>query len=151
MSTLSKPIFASCAGVLAHYLVFIHGQWHLQAPAVVKAHLILGLSVIALEIWNRGNTYKSYVGALALNFCYLTSLFASIIVYRLYFHRIRYFPGPCMAATSKLWHVWQCRDSRNHLVLEQLYQKYGKFVRTGKHTSLIRGYAETKELKDLAK
>ncbi|KAK4868972.1 hypothetical protein LT330_006581 [Penicillium expansum] len=35
------------------------------------------------------------------------------------------------AAVTKLWHVWKCRDSRGHLVLQAWYEKYGEFVRTG--------------------
>lgn len=58
-------------------------------------------------------------------------LFGSITIYRLYFHRLNRFPGPRLAAVTKLWHVWQCRDSRNHQVLEKLHQEYGSFVRTG--------------------
>ncbi|KAL9593418.1 MAG: hypothetical protein Q9179_005896 [Wetmoreana sp. 5 TL-2023] len=46
------------------------------------------------------------------------------------FHRLRNFPGPRFAAVSKLWHIWQCRDSRNHLVLEDLRRQYGSFVLT---------------------
>ncbi|OQE89490.1 hypothetical protein PENNAL_c0014G05119 [Penicillium nalgiovense] len=53
------------------------------------------------------------------------------MVYRLIFHRLKYFPGPKLAAVSKLWHVWKCRDSRGHLVLEAWHEKYGEFVRTG--------------------
>ncbi|KAJ5931968.1 hypothetical protein N7516_006457 [Penicillium verrucosum] len=47
------------------------------------------------------------------------------------FHRLKHFPGPKLAAVTKLWHVWKCRDSRGHLVLQEWYEKYGEFVRTG--------------------
>lgn len=58
-------------------------------------------------------------------------LFLSITIYRLFFHRIRHFPGPLLAALSKLGHSYQCRYSQNHIVLERLHQRYGDFVRTG--------------------
>ncbi|KAL8735761.1 MAG: hypothetical protein Q9166_000624 [cf. Caloplaca sp. 2 TL-2023] len=61
---------------------------------------------------------------------YTIGLFVSIIMYRILLHRLRRFPGPPLAAASKLWHVWQCRNSRNHIVLESLREKYGPFVRT---------------------
>ncbi|KAL9105897.1 MAG: hypothetical protein Q9227_009008 [Pyrenula ochraceoflavens] len=63
--------------------------------------------------------------------CYFVGLFVSITLYRLFFHRLRNFPGPKLAAVSKLYHVWQCLDSRNHQVLEDWHRQYGAFVRTG--------------------
>ncbi|KAB8294166.1 hypothetical protein EYC80_009606 [Monilinia laxa] len=130
-ATLSKAFMASCTGIAAHNLIFIHDEWHLLAPTLLSIHVILAISVIAVELWYGGLNIESYLGALVSIACYLTSLFGSIVIYRLYFHRLRYFPGPRLAAASKLWHVWQCRDSRNHLVLEKLHQEYGGFVRTG--------------------
>ena len=62
---------------------------------------------------------------------YLSGLFASIIVYRTMLHPLRHFPGPTLAHVSKLWHVVHCLDSKNHLLLETLHQRYGDFVRTG--------------------
>lgn len=129
---MSKPLFASILGLLAHQLVFIRGEWHLLAPTVFSIHVVLALLVIGAEIQLNGNVKASSVTALTSVAYYLTSLFTSIAIYRVYFHRLRHFPGPRLAAVSKLWHVWQCRDSRNHLVLERLRQEYGSFVRTGK-------------------
>ncbi|KAG4415830.1 hypothetical protein IFR04_011010 [Cadophora malorum] len=62
---------------------------------------------------------------------YLTSLFASIFNYRLFFHRLHSFPGPIGARTSKIWHVWKVRNSKNHLLMDELCHRYGTFVRTG--------------------
>ena len=64
------------------------------------------------------------------------ALLTSIAVYRVLFHRLSRagFPGPPLARISKFWHVWACRDSKNHLVLDRLAQVYGDFVRTGKIT-----------------
>ena len=128
---IPKPLLASIIGLLAHQLVFIRGEWHLLAPTVFSIHIILSLLLIGAEIQLSGNAKGGSIHALVLIACYLVSLFISISIYRIYFHRLRHFPGPRLAALSKLWHVWQCRDSRNHLVLERLHQKYGSFVRTG--------------------
>lgn len=128
---MSILIAAGILGPLAHWLLFIHGEWHLQAATVVIFHatticLLLGFGV---------QTQGSLRGGVSITgftlLCYLIGLFTSIATYRARFHRLRNFPGPRLAAMSKLWHVWQCRDSRNHLVLERLRQQYGPFVRTG--------------------
>ena len=128
----SEHISASVLGLLAHQLVFIRGEWHLLAPTLVSLHFMLATLLIIAEVKLNGSVASGSVNALGLITCYSVTLFTSIATYRIYFHRLRHFPGPRFAAVSKLWHVWQCRDSRNHLVLESLHQQYGSFVRTGK-------------------
>lgn len=108
-------------GVGAHLAIFIQGEWHLQAPALFIAHATAFSALFVLGISQ----------PLTLWLLYLTGLFLSMGCYRLLFHRLRAFPGPRMAALSKLWHVLQCLDSRNHLVLQRLHAQYGPFVRTG--------------------
>ncbi|CAF9905510.1 MAG: hypothetical protein ALECFALPRED_001001 [Alectoria fallacina] len=59
------------------------------------------------------------------------SLFTSILVYRIFFHRLRSFPGPFLAKTTKFWHVSKvARNSDNFRQLDNLYHRYGDFVRT---------------------
>lgn len=129
-----KLLLASIIGLLAHQLVFIRGEWHLWAPTVLSLHVMLALLLVGIHSQLEQNVNSITVIVLASFACYLLSLFTSIAIYRVYFHRLRHFPGPRLAAVSKLWHVWQCRDSRNHLVLERLHRKYGSFVRTGKYS-----------------
>ncbi|RWA10857.1 hypothetical protein EKO27_g4259 [Xylaria grammica] len=62
---------------------------------------------------------------------YAAGLFSSIVIYRKYFHRLRRFPGPRLAAVTKLWHVWKGLDGKNHLLLEDLFKRYGPIIRTG--------------------
>ncbi|KAF2199990.1 cytochrome P450 monooxygenase-like protein [Delitschia confertaspora ATCC 74209] len=62
---------------------------------------------------------------------YLTSLFASMIIYRLCFHPLKNFPGPKLAAVTKFWHVYRSRNSTNYLVMEEIHKQYGNLVRTG--------------------
>ncbi len=62
---------------------------------------------------------------------YFGSLFFSIVVYRVFFHRTRHFPGPKLAAVSKFYHTLHATDSRQHLFLDRLHKQYGDFVRTG--------------------
>ena len=127
----SKHVSASVLGFLAHQLVFIRGEWHLLAPTLVSLHFMLAILLIVAEVQLNGDVASGSINALGSITCYSVTLFTSIAIYRIYFHRLRHFPGPRLAAVSKLWHVWQCRDSRNHLVLENLHQQYGPFVRTG--------------------
>lgn len=129
---LATGVVAIIVGILAHQLVFIHGEWHLKGPRVVVVHLLFSSLLYATHLFGCGDIQASLVQTIYLATCYLSSLFTSIAVYRLMFHRLKQFPGPELAAVTKLWHVWKCRDSRGHLVLQAWYEKYGEFVRTGK-------------------
>lgn len=63
---------------------------------------------------------------------YGSSFFDSITVYRIFFYRIRRFPGPMMANLSEFWHVSRLPGKPKLIFLDELHQKYGDFVRTGK-------------------
>lgn len=117
-------------GVLAHLGIFIRGEWHMRGPYVLMVHFLL---VLGGYYWLQ---QKHVVPAPAQTVAmiagsYLTGLFTSMTIYRLFFHRLRKFPGPVMARVSKLWHVWECLGSRNYALLDRMYEKYGSVVRIG--------------------
>ncbi|KAI0397483.1 benzoate 4-monooxygenase cytochrome P450 [Xylariaceae sp. FL0594] len=119
-------ITASSLGVALHHGLFITGEWHLQAPQILAAHV-----GVPLLLYATNRVFLSTAEVTLLLAVYFTTILASIGVYRLYFHRLRNYPGPRLAALSKLWLVWKCRDSRCYEVLENLRKEYGPFVRTG--------------------
>ncbi|KAJ5622751.1 cytochrome P450 [Penicillium lividum] len=123
---------AILSGVLAHWAVFIHSEWHLKIMKLGLTHLAIYAALYVIRIgreeYNLHN--EATPSPTILMLLYFSSLFTSIGIYRYYFHQLRAFPGPRLAAISKLWHVWKCRTSRGHLVLHD-WQKYGTFVRTG--------------------
>ncbi|KAI0547129.1 benzoate 4-monooxygenase cytochrome P450 [Xylaria curta] len=119
-------------GVAIHHGIFIHGEWHTQAPSIVTCHLVSFVILVAFNNHMSSKTLQqSVVKITLLSIVYLLGLFSSISVYRLFFHSLAAFPGPRSVAVSKVWHVWKCRDSKNHHVLDDWYRKYGTFVRTG--------------------
>jgi hypothetical protein len=130
--------YATAAGALSHWTYFIHGEHHVQAP-----HL-LGISMaspilICLGIWKLTNLDAPQAAILAAKLVgsYSTALWSSILLYRVFFHRLRAFPGPWMAKTSKLWHVWKLAPrSDNFRQLDKLHREYGDYVRTGKYLNL---------------
>lgn len=78
----------------------------------------------------------SWLSALATawfaGLCFNVSLVASIGAYRLFFHRVRNFPGPWGAKLSRLYAVTLAsKNLQYHLELQNLHKKYGDFVRTG--------------------
>lgn len=131
MSFESTLILASITGIIVHLGLFNRGEWHMKAPHVVVGHVLL-ITVSLLGASRERTASQLLPHLICFSAAYLGSLFFSILVYRLSpLHRLHHFPGPRLAAASKLWHVWQCRDSRNHEVMRNLYHEYGDFVRTG--------------------
>lgn len=104
----------------------------MQAPlyGCILLALIPGLYLFELPRWNY-DSVQSLIAAMEVTAAYLVTLFTSMTAYRLFFHRLRRFPGPFGARVSKIWHAWQVRSSENHLVMDKIYHQYGTFARTG--------------------
>ena len=132
MFILFKIGTAAAAGVASHICLFRHGEWHMQAPLLFR--IALGLSLLILSAQVRYETSfnsTSFTTTLLIILSYNAALFSSILLYRRFFHRLRNFPGPVWAGLTKFWHVFHCLNSQNYLLLEDLHQSYGQFVRTG--------------------
>ena len=128
-----QMLLAAFSGLIAHWCLFIRGEWHMHAPHIFVVHVLLACLLLWAEV--RGKYFESLAGASLATFelgsIYLTALCCSIAVYRVLFHRLRRFPGPFGAKVSNLWHAYKCLGARNHLLLDELHYRYGDFVRTG--------------------
>ncbi|KAJ5905858.1 uncharacterized protein N7473_002774 [Penicillium subrubescens] len=120
MNHIVSALIGALSGLVLHRAVFIHGEWHVRAPDILIYHLIYFVALVMVS----NHAYWMIFG-------YLTALFSSITIYRVYFHRLSHFPGPKWARVTKLWHAWKSRHRQNFLVLSELHRKYGDFVRTG--------------------
>ncbi|KAI1322478.1 benzoate 4-monooxygenase cytochrome P450 [Xylariaceae sp. FL0255] len=128
----SHLVTAFALGVCAHLGIFIRGEWHIQAPWILLSHVVSFEGLVVLFMYHDSLSFsESLAGARTLFTSYVLGLILSIATYRLYFHRLAKFPGPRLVSLTKLWHVWKCRDSKNHEVLTDWHQAYGTFVRTG--------------------
>jgi hypothetical protein len=135
-------VHLSSSTVLAltlHHLVFRKGEWHLKAPVLFGAWMMSYPLLFTAElVLGRQSFGNSAAYTLITMGSFTVVMFASIAVYRLFFHRLGSFPGPTMAKVTKLWHAGQCLDGKNHLVLDILQQQYGDYVRTGEIWSLLK-------------
>ena len=137
MLALRSPeleIFASgIAGLLSHRFLFASREWHLRATSLLKFYLLSYATITLYEVYMRHLGWRlGFVLSSIICGVYALCLWGSMIVYRIFFHPLRDFPGPVLARVSKLWHVAHCYDSKNHLLMEKLFAKYGSFVRTGR-------------------
>lgn len=131
---LNMEIFAAgIAGFLSHSWIFISGEWHLQATSLLKFYSLSYAAIILVEANVRQNSWQQgFLSGSMICGVYALCLWGSMIVHRLFYHPLHDFPGPILARISKLWHVAQCWDSKNHLLMEGMHAKYGSFVRTGR-------------------
>ncbi len=128
-------IGGALSGVIIHHGLFIHGEWHNQAPNILRSYAgIFGCLAISRLLFNESDsTSRLASGLVVAILIHIVSLMASILVYRGFYHRLNdaKFPGPWWTRYTKIWQIWENRHSRNHIYLHKLYQKYGDVVRTG--------------------
>ncbi|KAM0254291.1 hypothetical protein ACHAQJ_006931 [Trichoderma viride] len=122
------------SGIIIHNTAFIWNEWHIQAPQIFLQFFALYVACpILANILQDTLVGRILCGTVSWSYGYLPGLVASILVYRIALHPLTRagFPGPWYAKVTKIWHVWACRTSKNHHVLDNLYKTYGTFVRTG--------------------
>jgi len=106
-----------------HYLALSTGVY----AALVYAYLSL-TNCSLLEATSK---------ALLVGVSFNTGLTLSIGIYRLFFHRLREFPGPLGAKLSRFYTVKLAAKSVQYNVeVAKMHEKYGDFIRTGR-TPLI--------------
>lgn len=128
-----KVTGAAVAGFASHWGYFLHGEHHKSAPTLAYIYLLLVPTIFLCQIYLTNlSPFLAFQEAFSITTAYTAALFTSMSIYRIFFHRIRSFPGPLLACTTKLWHSWKARNGGNHVYLESLHRKYGTFVRTGK-------------------
>lgn len=120
--SLSLLPAVAAAGIASHVFIFVREEWHVQAPTLFKVYALICCVLGVAE---------GLKCCLLIASCYAAALFSSMLVYRVFFHPLRNFPGPRLAGVTKFWHMYHCRDSKNHLLLNRLHCKYGPLVRTG--------------------
>ena len=124
---------AGSAGVISHYSFFINGDHHIHAPmlSLLLLFIIFLLWFYHSEVQDDGQ-YKAIENTFADIVAFSATLLTSMTIYRVFSHPLRGFPGPPLARITKFWHIWKVRKAKNHLLMEEMFNKYGDFVRIGK-------------------
>lgn len=138
-----KPVLLAVAsasgGILSHLVHFIHGHRAWEAPKIVGFYLIAICLLLVRSIHSQGVVHGASTAGI-ISASYFLGLFTSIIVYRLFFHRTRRFPGPFAAKITKLYGPYEALDGKSHLHWSKLFEEYGDIVRIGK-PSVEQSYA----------
>src|SRR6266487_6417367 len=130
MTTLLIYNTAAAAGIATHLGYFIRGEHHLYGTKYIQIFLATFLAVVMfmvrvdnLSIWRAlGQTFM-------LAGYYLGGLYASLLVYRGFYHPLRKFPGPFGNKFGNLWFSMQLGNADAYKKVFHLHKKYGDFVR----------------------
>jgi hypothetical protein len=124
---------AIVAGILTHQVIFIRGEWEKHTPLVAKIYVVAELLLCAYLInliFSNIELYELLQVHFTLSTGYLVGIFGSICTYRLFFHRLRDFPGPLGAKVSGFWSVIVSVPSfKFHQRVQDLHKNHGDFVR----------------------
>ncbi|KAF8251462.1 cytochrome P450 [Wilcoxina mikolae CBS 423.85] len=119
------------AALASHHFIFCRNELDKYSAHVLSAGVISHLFLtIALR---HASVPSAYLLSLSLSAVYVLTVFTSILIYRIWFHPLRNFPGPFMARTTSFWQVFTNIKSDFHWrdVSKKLQEEYGDFVRTG--------------------
>lgn len=121
------------AGVVLHHAVFRHGEWDAHSDTLLHVTIAAQvlLSLFAHELFS-----ESVAASLQHGMLWLASatagLFTSMLVYRVFFHRLRHFPGPFGSRISQFYMTWKCyRRGQIYEDVRALHRQYGDYVRVG--------------------
>ncbi|KAH8706024.1 cytochrome P450 monooxygenase [Talaromyces proteolyticus] len=129
-------LLAGASGATAHILFYRLGEWDLKSLSLVTNYLIFVVIGIYIESLNVLDPYfpaplERYWAIKSVG-CHVVGIYLSIILYRLFWHRLSRFPGPFFAKLSNFY-VTALSAKKLHLYeeVENLHKKYGDYVRLG--------------------
>ena len=121
-------------GVLLEVLWFSRGEWDRHSPRIVQCSALLAAGSTLLFCNGLGLTLAGSIRETILHgIAGMTGIFGSMTAYRLWFHRLRAFPGPTAARFSAFWAIKEAMpDGRFFVKVRKLHDQYGDFVRISK-------------------
>ncbi|KAI0883093.1 putative benzoate 4-monooxygenase cytochrome P450 [Annulohypoxylon maeteangense] len=92
---------------------------------------------------NGFSLFDTFTRVSILTLGFYGGLFTSMGIYRVFFHRLRNFPGPLDLKISRFFSARRAATSvQYHKVVAEMHEKYGDFIRTGpREICIVRGSA----------
>jgi hypothetical protein len=132
-SYLKIAICSAALGFSAHVCYFMRGEQVKAAPWIALTAMS-SPSVLTFLV-NRYGGVDMLDAIVVVGVAYaafLAALFSSMLVYRVYFHPLRDFPGPPLARLSQFYYMSQTsKRCDSYLFLDRLHAQYGDYVRVG--------------------
>lgn len=131
-------LLAASLGVFCHLAYFIRSEHLLNIPPILASALLIYIIAIAFRSAAlHSAVVESAVLVTSVYAAFAGGLGSSILIYRVWFHRLHRFPGPFGLKLSKLFHLWSIRRLNQYLWLNELHNTYGPVVRVGMRTSIV--------------
>lgn len=132
----------SATGSAALIAMTLH--WCFLRVVTIENHLALLLWLYVLAICGISFAYivlaelpvvSTFIRVGVISTSFNVSLMFSIGVYRLFFHRLRHFPGPFWSKLSRFSDLaLAAKEVKYHREVKKMHDLYGDFIRTGKST-----------------
>ncbi|GAB1192901.1 hypothetical protein APSETT444_002100 [Aspergillus pseudonomiae] len=128
-------VLATISGVTTHLLLYRYGEWDVKAPRIVNIYILLSAALVYLE---RSALLDGFaIGtrprwAITVVLYHIFGVYASMLFYRAFWHRLGGYPGPFLARLSNFY-VTSLSAKSLHLYEEvrELHRQYGDYIRLG--------------------
>jgi hypothetical protein len=127
--TMNSPVLAVVAGLSAHLFVARFELWPRALLLVTTAGLGAGVSY--MHLGKDVPFGASLLMATRFTSILLTTMFASMTIYRIFFHRLASIPGPLSLKLTKWSLVSTDLNGQRAHYIKNLHEQYGDVVRTG--------------------
>ena len=130
MNLWQGVFLAACAGLFTQRMVseIPEVSTTKAITAYIAGNCILGL---VLKVCSHHRAYEVALHIFSANSSYLSSLVLSTLIYRVYFHPLKSFPGSRLASLSKLYEAFINWHGGNGPAVRDLHRQHGDFIRTG--------------------
>ncbi|EGR47011.1 uncharacterized protein TRIREDRAFT_64900 [Trichoderma reesei QM6a] len=128
---------SASAGILSHLLYFIRGNKAIHAPPWILVFFLVAECFLYTRSIHYLGALQGFLTATVISLCYFTALFTSIIIYRIFFHPLRHFPGPFFAKVTKFYSPWMARDGKLHERYAEFFETYGDIVRVAPNELIV--------------
>jgi flagellar biosynthesis protein FliQ len=132
LSSMPLQVFALIVGVFSHLTYFIHGEHLTNIPKLLA---VVFFAQCALLFFLNAMYGFSKLSALSILFrlsaSYAVGVWTSMLIYRIFFHPLKNWPGPFAARITQFHRVFQVRKLDQYRYLQSLHNRYGDFVRIG--------------------
>lgn len=119
-------------GVLFHLTIAQMGDVESFMHTLIAAMLFLMFGVVSISMLLGSSFLGASAGLCVLASTFNAGLFSSMVIYRLFFHRLRKFPGPFDLKISRFFSVLRvAKEVKYHNDVAKMHEKYGDFIRTG--------------------
>ncbi|KAI9036030.1 cytochrome P450 [Aspergillus affinis] len=132
MPSYTPSLVGAATGIGTHVLLYRHGEWDEKAPSILFTYVLLTIFAFAPK-WGEGFGLSlpcQWVGYTV--FWHILGVYASMLFYRVFLHRLKHFPGPFFAKISNLYATLLAgKKMQFYTETEKLHKRFGDYVRLG--------------------